>query len=76
MSFDTNIFEALLREAATALDQAIDMLDEADPADFGPPGPMYLMARLEIAEGIVELELPEFQRAAQATVANLLGVKQ
>lgn len=72
MSFDTEKFESFLRVAAHALDQAIDAIDEANPADFAPPGPMYLLARLEIAEGIIELELPEFQRAAQATVADML----
>lgn len=72
MSFNADNFSKLLRTAAVALDEAADMLDNVDVDDIAPPGPQYLLARLHIAQEIIELELPEFQRAALAGVADLL----
>lgn len=74
MKFDPVIFEQYLRTAAAALDAAVDMLDldALEDDDVASPGPMYLLARLHMAQGIVELELPEFQRATMATVADMI----
>lgn len=64
-SFSAAAFEQKLREAAAALDTAVDLL-EAAPADaFAPPGAAYLLARLHLALEIVELELPEHKKAQQ-----------
>lgn len=76
MSFEPITFAKLLREAASALDLATDMLEQADEGEIAAPGPQYLLGRLHLAQEVIELELPEFQRAAMAAVAEMLEIEE
>lgn len=67
--FDQDAFLEAMRMAAIALDQAVDMVDQ-NTCEECINERHYLLARLHIAQEIIELELPEFQHGVDATIAG------
>lgn len=68
---DTN-FTQELRAAQGAIIRALDTVEDCPDDAIEYPGKGYLMARLETALDIIELELPEFRKAAMAEGARRL----
>lgn len=71
--FTIHHFSTLLKSAASALDEACDLLQTASDQDVAAPGPKYLLARIETALQIIEAELPEFRDATVLSVLDSLG---
>jgi hypothetical protein len=70
---DHEALEALLRKAQEALQDAVDLVEASEDDSFEPPGRMYLVARLDTALDIVEMELPEFKAQMQLNLLKAIN---
>lgn len=68
-TFSATRFEQYLQTAAAALDDAIDELNLSTPGDIASPGAEYLLAKLDVAQTLIEAELPSMKKAALIAAA-------
>lgn len=63
-------FIECLRAAQAGLAEACTIIDLSVDEEFAPPGKGYLLARIETALDIIEMELPECQSAIVAHIGG------